>query len=220
MPRYYPVYLDVSGRRCVVIGGGTVAERKAAGLLDAGAHVCVVSPQVTTVLQSLADDGTIEICAAPYRSEFLSGAVLAFAATGVRDVNAQVAADCIAMGLPVNVVDAPEEGSFIVPSVVRRGELCLSISTGGANPMLAARIADEMESRFGPEYGPFMELLREVRDTIKQWTDDQAKRRRAIGAVLDHEMDVREQLTAGQDAEALALALAVARAELSAAAEE
>src|SRR5579871_907816 len=163
MARYYPLTLEIAGETCVVVGGGMVAERKVSGLLEAGARVRVVSPQLTPALQALAAAAQIEAQRAPYDPSCLTDALLVFAATDDRAVNAQVAADARARALLVNVADAPEEGRFIVPSVVRRGEFCLSISTGGANPMLAARLSEEMEQRFGPEYGAFVELLGQMR---------------------------------------------------------
>ena len=103
----------------------------------------------------------------------------------------------------------------MVPAVVRRGEFCLAILTGGSSPLLAARLADEMEQRFGPEYGAFVELLGVVRDTIKGWTSDPAARRAAIAAVLDSETELRTLLASDRSQEALDLALSVARTAIS-----
>jgi len=211
MPSYYPVYMDLAGHLCVVVGGGSVAERRVDGLLEAGTRVRVVSPGASPHLQDLAERGSIEYICAPYSVEHLEGAYLVFAATNNRVVNARASADARAKGMLTNVADAPEEGAFVVPSVVRRGEFCLSISTGGNHPMLAARLAGEMGKRFGPEYGEFVELLGYVRDTIKEETTDMGSRRCAAAAVLEREADIRTHLAAKRHAAARHLALSVAR---------
>jgi precorrin-2 dehydrogenase/sirohydrochlorin ferrochelatase len=211
MPRFYPIYLNIAGRLGVVIGGGAVAERKIVGLLDAGARVRVVSPEAVPGIVELAGRGLIEYHSTQYQREHLNDAQLVFAATNARDVNARIAEHARLLDIPVNVADAPDEGSFVVPSVMRRGEFCLSISTGGNNPMLAARLATEMQARFGPEFGAFVELLGDVRDTIKEWTSDLTVRRQAASAILDHEVEVRSHLAAGRSKEGRDLALAIAR---------
>jgi precorrin-2 dehydrogenase/sirohydrochlorin ferrochelatase len=211
MALYYPIYLNITAKRCVVIGGGAVAERKVMGLLRAGASVHVVSPAITDPLQELARAGKIEYVSQEYSPDHLDDCELVFAATSSRAVNARVTADAIARRVHVNVADAPQEGDFITPAVVRRGEFCLSVATGGSNPALAARLAGEMEARFGPEYGDFVELLGEVRDTIKEWTLDLTARRQAAEAVLDHESELCALLAEGhrEDAANLASSLAL-----------
>lgn len=207
MSRYYPLFLDISGKTCLIVGGGAVAERKARSLLEAGARVRIVSPMLTETLRSLAQQGQVESVLASYSPDRLEGAALVFAATNDRAVNARVVEDAKAARLPVNAADAPEDGDFIVPSVVRRGDLCIGISTGGNNPMLAARIADEMEARFGPEYARFLELLGRMRVTIKEKTEDASLRRTALARLLDGEAELRRHLREGDEAGAEALAL-------------
>jgi len=209
MHRYYPIYLDIVGEDCLIVGGGGVAARKAVELVEAGARVCVVSPVVKPALQGLADGGVIEIILAPYDASFLANKRLVFAATDRRDVNAQVALDARARHIAVNVVDAPEEGDFVTPAVVRRGELCLSISTGGASPLLAGRLREEMERRFGPEYGDFVELMGRMRAYIKRMTDDPARRRDALTRLVDAESALCAHLREGRFQEAQAAAEAL-----------
>jgi precorrin-2 dehydrogenase / sirohydrochlorin ferrochelatase len=203
MSRYYPIYMSLAGRVCLVVGGGSVAERKVQGLLEAGARVHVVSPEVTPTLRQLGAAGEIEIVLGRYEAHCLAEAALAFAATNVREVNAQVASDARARGIPVNVADAPEEGDFIVPSVVRRGDFCLSISTGGNHPLLAARLGAEMEARFGPEYGEFVELLGQMRDYIKEKTPSLPLRREALARLLEYEEELRALLRENKSEQAL-----------------
>ncbi|HZP80830.1 MAG TPA: bifunctional precorrin-2 dehydrogenase/sirohydrochlorin ferrochelatase [Chthonomonadaceae bacterium] len=209
MPRYYPIQLNLEDQTCLVVGGGAVAARKVGGLLEAGARVRVVSLRLTPELQAKAEAGEIEARIASYAPEHLDGVVLAFAATDDRRVNAQVAADAGARGIPVNVADSPEESRFLVPSVVRRGELCLSVSTGGHSPMLAARLCDELEARFGPEYADFVELLGQMRSYIKERTEDVSRRRAALARLVAAEAELLAALRAGPPEAARARAAAL-----------
>jgi len=147
--------MDLEGRRCVVVGGGEVANRKARKLLQARAEVVVISPEVRPGLESVA----VELSRRPYEDGDLEGAYLAFAATDSREVNAAVAREANAKNIPVNVADRPSEGSFAVPSVLRRGRMQVAVSTGGASPSLARSIKDELEGVFGAEWAGLVEEL-------------------------------------------------------------
>jgi precorrin-2 dehydrogenase/sirohydrochlorin ferrochelatase len=206
MGRTYPIHLHLADKTCLVVGGGVVAERKVTGLTAAGARVRVVSLSFTPELQRRAEAGEIETIAAAYEPRFLEDVCLVFAATDDRAVNARVAADAAERRLLVNTADEAAEGDFSVPATVRRGELCLSIATGGNNPMLAARLCEELERRFGPEYGAYVELLGRMRHYIKKSTEDAAARRRALARLLDAEADLRRLLRFGQTEAASALA--------------
>ncbi len=140
--RFYPLFLDMSGKRAVVVGGGNVAYRKAAALLDAGARVTIIAPR----FDERFDASAAERLAREYREGDLAGARLAFAATDRRDVNARVAREAKSLGIPVNVADSPAECDFIVPARVRRGYIQMAISTGGMNPALAAKIRRAVEA--------------------------------------------------------------------------
>ena len=155
----YPIFLDLSGRRCVVVGGGEVASRKARKLLQARARVVVISPEIRAELERTA----AEIKRRPYREGDLAGAQLAFAATNSREVNAAVAREAKGRGVPVNVADEPSEGDFAVPSTLRRGRLQVAVSTGGASPTLARRIREELEEAFGPGWAGIVEESRAAR---------------------------------------------------------
>ena len=156
----YPLFMDVSGSRCVVVGGGGVASRKARGLLESGARVVVVSPEVVPEIEGM--DVTVE--RRPYRPGDLAGAALAFAATDRRDVNAAVAREAKENGIPVNVADRPAEGDFALPSVLRRGGLQVAVSTGGASPTLAREIRAAMEPSFAAEWAGVVERFRAARE--------------------------------------------------------
>ncbi|HZT43851.1 MAG TPA: bifunctional precorrin-2 dehydrogenase/sirohydrochlorin ferrochelatase [Chthonomonadaceae bacterium] len=200
MPRTYPIHLTIEGKLCVVVGGGAVAERKVSGLLAAGARVRLVSPELTPELQTRANAGEIEEVTAAYESTYLADAFLVFAATGDRAVNARIAADAMERGIPVNVVDTntPQAGGFVVPAVVRRGELCLSVSTGGATPMLAAQIRQELEQHYGPEYEELTALLGRMRAYVQETAGGPARSRAALESLIAAEAEMRELLRAGQ----------------------
>ena len=139
----------------MVVGGGEVAGRKARKLLQARAEVVVISPEVRPELESVA----AEVHRRTYEEGDLEGAYLAFAATDVREVNAAVAGEAKARGIPVNVADRPSEGDFALPATLRRGRLQVAVSTGGASPALARGIKGELEELFGPEWAGVVEEL-------------------------------------------------------------
>ncbi len=164
--RYYPVFLNLRDRLCVVVGGGEVAERKVRGLLKAGAKVKVISPEITQGLEELVKEGRIEYISRAYRGEDLKDAFLVIAATSDMNVNRSVFND--AHNIPVNVVDVPELCSFIVPSIVSRGALTIAISTSGVSPAMAKSIRKELEDLFSEDIENFFELLEQIRTKIKE----------------------------------------------------
>ncbi len=146
---YIPIFLDVTGRECVVVGGGEVAARKVESILEAGARVTVVSPHLSPILESLAASGSVTHLARNYQRGDIRGCVLVYAATDDPKLHRELAAEARALGIPVNVVDVPELCTFIAPAVVKRGELQIAISTGGASPAFAARLRRTLEDQFG-----------------------------------------------------------------------
>ncbi|MDW7651343.1 MAG: bifunctional precorrin-2 dehydrogenase/sirohydrochlorin ferrochelatase [Bacillota bacterium] len=180
---YYPVFFQLKNKLCVVIGGGDVAARKAASLLAAGAAVRVVSPDLHPELESLAASGRIEALRCPYTKESLAGATLVIAATSRADVNREAAADCRALGIPVNVVDAPGLCDFIVPATLRRGPLTIAVSTGGSMPAMAKKIRRRLEEEFDEAYGELLDALGEARTRVLRDVEDPA-RRKAIFTAL------------------------------------
>jgi precorrin-2 dehydrogenase/sirohydrochlorin ferrochelatase len=201
----YPIILDLSGRRAVVVGGGEVALRKARALADAGAHVRVVASEFTA---AFAEDGRFECLAARYEKRHLEGALVAVAATDDEAVNRQVAQDARSAGVLVNVVDRPELCDFIVPAQVRRGGLVVAVSTGGAAPSLARRLKERLEKEFGPEYATLLEALREVREDLKKRNIPADLRRRIFERLTED--DIVAAARQGTDALRQALAEVVA----------
>lgn len=172
--KYYPIFLDLSCRTVVVVGGGEVAWRKVESLGAAGARVRVVAPEIDSRIGVLAGP---ECRREPYTAAALEGATLAIAATDRPEVNSQVAADCRRLGILCNVVDVPEECDFIVPSVLQQGPLVIAVSTGGAAPSAAGRIRRRIEREFGPAYGLWLSRLGRLRSSLKSRVADEAVRR-------------------------------------------
>lgn len=166
-PTSYPIALTVAGRRCVVVGGGAVAERKARGLLAAGAAVVVVAPVATPGLRALATAGALELVARGYRPGDLAGASLAFAATDQRAVNAAVAAEARGGGILVNVADAPEEGDFHVPAVARRGRLTLAVTTAGGSPVVAGLARDRLAGGLSDGFVALLDRVAALREECR-----------------------------------------------------
>jgi siroheme synthase-like protein len=163
----FPVNLVVAGRRCVVVGGGEVAARKAGALLDCGADVMVVAPEVVAALAEWATAGRLCVARRPYDDADLEGAWLAVAATDDPAVNRRVSADASARRVWVNVADDPQQCSVTLPSVVRRGPLLVTVSTGGHSPALSAWLRARLERELGPEYAVLIELLSAEREAIR-----------------------------------------------------
>ena len=164
--RYFPVNLDIRGRRAVIVGGGPVAARKCAALLTAGASIHVIAPAIDDELRNLWRSGRISCTLREYRSGDLAGAAITFAATDDHAINAIVADEANAQGIAVNVADAPEIGTFTMPASINRGDLLITVSTGGRCPALAAEIRRELARNYGSEYEAVAELLGAVREKL------------------------------------------------------
>jgi precorrin-2 dehydrogenase / sirohydrochlorin ferrochelatase len=162
----YPLFALIEDRACLVVGGGAVGERKVQDLLAAGARVTLVSQALTPRLAELAAQGRVHFIQDDFSPRHLDGMMLVVGATDNHQVNREVSAAAQARNLLVNIVDAPELCTFIVPAQVRRGLLTIAVSTGGASPALARQVREELEQRFGPEYGRYLRLLQAVRHRV------------------------------------------------------
>lgn len=173
----YPVFIDLAGRRCVVVGGGEVAVRKARALREAGAEVRVVSPAPHQALDGL--EG-VELCERPYARQLLVGADLVIACTDQAELNGRVYEDCRSLGIWCNVADDPDRCDFQVPAVLCRGLLQIAVSTGGASPALAGTIRDELGGQFGPAFEQWLRQLKRVRGVLMLELDDVQLRREVL----------------------------------------
>lgn len=181
MNGFYPVVLQLKGKRCVVIGGGGIAQRKLMGLLEAGADdVWVVSPSFTKAIENLAEEGKIRSLQRVYREADLLGAWLVFAATNDNRVNAAIAAEGERLGIMVNAADESGRGSFISPSIVRRGDLLLAVTASGASPALSQRIKQELAEKYGPEYEEITARLRRLRERARSMILDEQDRQTVL----------------------------------------
>ena len=165
---YYPAILDIAGRKALVVGAGKVGEGKIEGLLRGGASVRVVSLTATDTVRRWAAEGRIELELRPYETQDLEGALLVIAATEDNPTNVRVFEDAEARQMLCNVVDVTHLCNFILPSIVRRGDLAIAVSTGGASPAMARRIRLALEQCYGDEYAVAMELLGSLREELKQ----------------------------------------------------
>jgi precorrin-2 dehydrogenase / sirohydrochlorin ferrochelatase len=164
--KYYPLFLDITDRRCIVVGGGDVAERKVARLLDFGASVVVVGKTLTPGLDSLKKRGRINHVAGEYDKALIDAAFLVIGATDRDDVNADISRDAKEKGILVNIVDDPDKCDFVLPSLLAQGDLLIAISTGGKSPALAKKLRKEMEPLFGTEYQTLLEVMGQLREKL------------------------------------------------------
>ena len=188
MTAFYPVFLDLRGRRAVVIGGGAVAEQKVHGLVGAGAHVTVVSTDVTPALGALARRNAIEHKRRPYRRGDLKGAWLAIAATDDRGTNGAVWAEAEQLGVPLNAVDDLEHCSFIAPAVHREGDITVAVSTAGKSPALAVRLRQRIARLVGRAEARLCELLGELRPGLAERVPDTRARTALWYSIVDSDV--------------------------------
>lgn len=196
----FPVQLNVRGRMCVIIGAGPVAARKAQSLLECEALVTVVAPEAGDSIRTLADEGLIAWRREAYDAGHLAGAFLMFAATNSRAVNAQAMEDARALNILACDVGAPDTSDFVSPSVLRRGDLTLTISTGGGSPTLAAVVREDLAAQYGPEWELLTQTIGGLRADIQAAGDERA-RRRAVRCIVE-DTQVRALLAQGSTWEA------------------
>ena len=184
MNAYYPAFINLTARRCLVVGGGQVAERKIISLIKAGGDVIVVSPKITDRIKKEADKGSIKVRLRRYRSSDMKGVFLAIAATDSYTDNKKISDDAHKTNILINVVDTPALCSFIVPSTVSRGPLTIAISTSGSSPAVAKTIRKELEGLYGAEFGVYLTELKRQREEILNKTQDKKERERLLNALV------------------------------------
>jgi siroheme synthase-like protein len=165
---YYPIFLNLKGKKCVVVGGGKVALRKIKTLLDCGADIRVISPRPHAEISRLFKNKAIRLVRGNYEPGDLRGAALSIAATHVKKINRKVAEEAKKNGILVNVVDDAELSDFIIPSFFRRGDLSVAVSTSGMSPALAKKVRAKLEKNIGIEYAYLLSLIAEIRSEVKK----------------------------------------------------
>jgi precorrin-2 dehydrogenase/sirohydrochlorin ferrochelatase len=186
----YPVSLRIQGKLIVIIGGGRVAERKLNGLMDGGADkVTLISPHVVPGIAEQAEAGRLNYICREFLPDDLEGAYLAFAASSSAAVNLAVMNEADKRGIWCNRADQGDEGDFITPSVLRREDLTIAVSAGGASPALASLIKEELEARFGEEVGAALRRLRELRQFAKTEIPDRELRRSVLRLAAEEALE-------------------------------
>ncbi len=194
--RYYPVHLNIKNRNCLVVGGGAVGTRKVNTLLACGARVTVVSPDPTQQLKKMAVEESITLRERAYRTVDLKDMFLVIGATDDEKLNRQISEEAEQIGILCNIADRPEACNFILPSVVQRGDLVITISTSGQSPALAKRLRRELEAQFGEEYADFLLLMGAIRKKLLSQTHEPEAHKALFNQLIDS--DFIELLRAGQ----------------------
>ena len=208
MTSLFPMFLKLEGKQVVVVGAGKVGESKIAGLLETGARIRVIAREATGLVRDWARRGTVELELRPFVASDLDGAFLVVVATSSRTLNERVCQEAQKRGVLSNVVDVPDLCDFFYPSVVRRGDLQIAVSTAGQSPSLAQKIRQQLEKQFGPGYAEWVAKLGETRRLIlASDLDDQRKldllhslaSREAVEAALAEHGELAPELTAKGD---------------------
>jgi precorrin-2 dehydrogenase/sirohydrochlorin ferrochelatase len=197
---YYPIYLDIEGRNVVIIGGGNVCARKAETMMKYGARVTIFSPEFTEEIEQWAREGSLSLKRKPYDESDLAGAHIVIASTDDTRVNEQIAADCRARRIPVNVVDVTPLCEFIVPAIIEKGSVQIAISTGGKSPALARTLKEDLQRSIGPEYAEVNDLLGTLREGAKGVLRTDVDRKRFFDGIIAD--GVLEKLREGHRREA------------------
>lgn len=209
MKSYYPVCMDIRGKKCVVAGGGAVACRKVRSLLRCGGRVTVVSPKINAGLSLLEKKKQIVCRRSVYRPGFLNGADIVIAATGDEKVNRDVSMDASRKRIPVNVVDAPALSTFIVPAVLRLGDISISVSTDGRSPFLAKAVKERIQSLLGREYSAYSRICASARKKILREYRRGGERRELLRKI--NSSGILRMIKAGKEPDARKLAERIIR---------
>ena len=182
---YYPVLLQLNDKIALVVGGGNVAQRKVETLLSCGASIHIISKVLTDKLKELIDSNEVRLLGEEMREEFLRDVFIVIAATDDKELNSRVSEIARNRGLLVNAVDQPADCNFIVPAIIRKGDLLIAISTSGKSPALAKKIRKEINGQFGNEYDIFLNLMGSVRKEILEMGFSQQENSRIFHEIVD-----------------------------------
>ena len=186
--RYYPIHLDIKNRDCLIVGGGVVATRKVSTLIECGARVTVVSPDPAPELTKLASEGSVTLKKRAYRKDDLTGMFLVIGATDDERLNRQISKDAEQAQILCNIADRPEVCNFILPSIVRRGDLVITISTSGKSPALAKHLRQKLETQFGPEYADFLLLMGAIRRRLLSQAHEPEAHKTLFNQLVDSDL--------------------------------
>ena len=186
--KYYPIHLDIKNRDCLIVGGGAVGTRKVNTLIECGARVTVVSPDPTPELTKLASEGSVTLKKRAYRKDDLTGMFLVIGATDDERLNRQISKDAEQAQILCNIADRPEVCNFILPSIVRRGDLVITISTSGKSPALAKHLRQKLETQFGQEYADFLLLMGAIRRRLLSQTHEPETHKTLFNQLVDSDL--------------------------------
>jgi len=190
--KYYPICLDIKKRRCLVIGGGRVAERKVKGILACNAQVTVISPELTDNLLKLAARRQILWQKKPYQAGDIQGAFMVIAATDDPAVQKEVFLEAEKDNILLNVADVPDKCNFILPALAKRGDLTIAISTAGNSPALAKKLRRQLQKDYGPEYEKLVEIMGQIRPVVMAKGESQQENEAIFNKIL--ESDIIQQI--------------------------
>ncbi len=185
---YYPILIDLQGKKVIVVGGGAVAQRKIETLREYGANVHVIAGEMTPTLSRYVKKGEIRFLGKEFRKDYLDGAFVVIAATDDHILNCRISEQAREKGILINTVDQPSECNFIVPSVLRRGDLLIAVSTSGKSPALAKKIREDLEKEFGREYESLLILMGRMRKEILSRRLSQDENRRIFQDLVDSDV--------------------------------
>ncbi|MBU2623388.1 MAG: bifunctional precorrin-2 dehydrogenase/sirohydrochlorin ferrochelatase [Proteobacteria bacterium] len=186
--RYYPVNLDIQTRKCLVVGGGDVGTRKVITLLECGAVVTAVSIKANEKLLKLAESGLIELKRRPYTETDLGGMFLVICATDDEELNRQVSRDAEKYNMLCNIADRPEACNFILPALVKRGDLVIAVSTSGKSPAFAKKIRKDLEKQYGVEYADFLKLMGAIRKKLLSYSHEHEAHKPLFEMIINKEI--------------------------------
>ena len=192
---YYPVFLDITNKRCLVVGGGKVAERKVIMLLQFNARVIVIGPAMTRALIKLGEAGKIEYFQRAYTAKDLDNAALVFACTDNGVINNKIKKEAARKNIPVNVADSPDVCDFIVPSIIKKGDITIAISTSGGLPLLSKKLRQKIEEVVTDDYLEYLHIMGEFRIHLMKTVKEAHKR--AVIMKNIGKMDTQEVIAAG-----------------------
>ena len=186
--KYYPINLNIHNRDCLVVGGGGVGTRKVITLLDCGARVTVVSPDPTPRLKKLAAEGSIQLKERSYRSDDVDQVFLVIGATDDENLNRQISKDAERVKILCNIADRPDVCNFILPAIVRRGDLAITISTSGKSPALAKRLRLDLQTQFGEQYADLLRLMGAIRDKLLRQAHEPEAHKALFNQLIDKDL--------------------------------
>jgi len=188
MAKYFPLFLDIQDKPCLVVGAGQIATNKAEQLLKYGAKLTVVAPEASEQIRQWAAQGLLTYLPRAFLPDDLDGQTLVVGSTNAPSVNTQVFEEATRRGVMANIVDVPELCNFIYGAVVQRGDLQIAISTSGQSPVFAAQLRQQLELQFGEEYAAYLEILGEARRLARERLPDPETQKRAYDLILKLEL--------------------------------